>query len=497
MTDLQQRLDAIRAAPPGPQVGAFFDYDGTLIDGYSAAAYFTDRVRRGEAGAAEILRMLQLARGPDPTDDEFATIVTDGMAPWIGHREADLAERWAGLFKSSIAGWLFPEGYRLVREHVKAGHTVVIASSATRYQLEPVAREYGIEHLLYTRLGVRRGIISGKLEGRPPWGAGKAVAVRAFADAQAVDLAQSFGYANGNEDIDFLDAVGNPTAINPKPLLATHAGQLAWPRLEFPARRRAPWSAWAGTVGMYAAWAGAFGLGYALDKITGDTRRAVDLIGSVGSEVGLAAAGIRMEVHGEHNLWSHRPAVFILNHQSKLEFLLFPVLVRRGLTGVAKAEAAKVPGFGHFMRMADFAFLDRDNTRSAVDALAPAVERLRRGLSVAMAPEGTRSYSPKLGSFKKGAFRLAMQAQVPIVPVVFRNSAELMPRNAQLIRGGTAQVMVLDPIDVSGWKPETLEQHIAEVRQRYVDTLDNWPGGNPTAPPPARWVAKAEELHHE
>ncbi len=215
------------------------------------------------------------------------------------------------------------------------------------------------------------------------------------------------------------------------------------------------------------------GLGYA--KVTGNERRAVDLIGSIGFDAALAIAGVEVETYGEHNLWTHRPAVFLLNHQSKLDFYVMFSLLRRGFTGVAKKEAENTPGFKTFMRMAEMAFIDRGNTTKAIEALQPAVDRLKKGLSVCMAPEGTRSYSPQLGRFKKGAFHVAMQAGVPIVPVVIRNAGEMMSRNSLTMRAGKVQVAVLSAIDVAKWKVETLDKHVAEVRELYLTTLENWP----------------------
>jgi putative phosphoserine phosphatase / 1-acylglycerol-3-phosphate O-acyltransferase len=103
------------------------------------------------------------------------------------------------------------------------------------------------------------------------------------------------------------------------------------------------------------------------------------------------------------------------------------------------------------------------------------VETLRGGLSVAVAPEGTRSYTPEVGPFKKGAFHIAMQAGVPVIPVVIRNAGEICRRNAMVARPGTVDVAILDPIDVSAWDPGDLDDKVAEVRRLFVDTLLNWP----------------------
>ena len=107
--------------------------------------------------------------------------------------------------------------------------------------------------------------------------------------------------------------------------------------------------------------------------------------------------------------------------------------------------------------------------------MQPAVDRLRLGMSVVIAPEGTRSLTPRLGRFKKGPFHMAMQAGAPIVPVVIRNSYEVMPRGSLLLRPGTVRVCALPPIDVTKWNVEDLDDHIADVQALFQRTLDDWP----------------------
>jgi 1-acyl-sn-glycerol-3-phosphate acyltransferase len=105
--------------------------------------------------------------------------------------------------------------------------------------------------------------------------------------------------------------------------------------------------------------------------------------------------------------------------------LILAKLLRSGFTAVAKKEAASVPGFGLAFQLAGVAFIDRADTAAAKAALEPAVQQLREGVSLVVAPEGTRSATPALGRFKKGAFHVAMQAGVPVVPIVIRNAGEL------------------------------------------------------------------------
>jgi putative phosphoserine phosphatase/1-acylglycerol-3-phosphate O-acyltransferase len=97
---------------------------------------------------------------------------------------------------------------------------------------------------------------------------------------------------------------------------------------------------------------------------------------------------------------------------------------------------------------------------------------LREGLSLVVAPEGTRSSTARIGRFKKGAFHAAMQAGVPIVPIVVLNALDALPNKALFIRPATVQVIVHPPISTDDWTSETLEDRIEEIHQLFEDTLE-------------------------
>ncbi|MGB0955882.1 MAG: 1-acylglycerol-3-phosphate O-acyltransferase, partial [Panacagrimonas sp.] len=313
------------------------------------------------------------------------------------------------------------------------------------------------------------------LDGEPLWNQGKARAVRQFAKDHKTDLKQSYAYANGDEDIAFLSSVGRPMALNAGTQLAEVAETHQWPQTRFSVRRKMPLSAKLRTVASYSAMAGSFLGGLAANKLGVPQKQALNFITAVAPEMGLAAAGIELNIIGEENLWAERPAVFVFNHQSPLDLVIAINLMRKNATGVVKQEAADMLGWGQFLKFMDAAFVDRADPEKARAALAPAVEKLKKGMSLGICPEGTRSYSPRMGPFKKGAFHMAMQAQVPIVPVVLRNAGEVMHRNAGWMRSGVVDICVLPPISVEKWKRENLDQHIADVRQLFIDTLDQWP----------------------
>ena len=468
-------IASILSEPRGPEIGAFFDFDGTLIDGYSASHYYRDKLGRGAVDLDELADLIAFSRLQEPTTADFEAMLRSVAGRMTHLSREQWGDVWLQLFRKQIAATIFPEAWRLVQAHRRMGHTVVVASSATAEQIAPVADEFQIEHRLSSRLADIGGQLSGELDGRPLWGPEKAAAVHRFAQEHGLQLKACHAYANGDEDRDFLGIVGHPTAVNPQPLLAAHAAALSWPSLSFAPRARVSLTDRLRTVGAYGVMAASFAGGVIYDRLTGKRRRALDLVSTIGSELGLTLAGIDVRIQGEQHLWSQRPAVFIFNHQSPLDLVVGLKLAQRSFTGVVKKEAAEVPGFGQFMKFADMAFVDRGNAKAAREAMAPAVEKLRSGISVGICPEGTRSYSPRLGSFKKGAFHLAMAAGVPIVPVVMRNVGECMWRNGLWMRPGTVDVAVLPPIDVSGWQLADLDQHVEATRQLYVQTLAQWP----------------------
>jgi putative phosphoserine phosphatase/1-acylglycerol-3-phosphate O-acyltransferase len=470
-------IDGIKAGPSGPKIAAFFDFDGTLIQGYSAGALITHRARNFELGPDEFVRTMLAALGGPLDETAFNDLMLQGIRGWVGRTDDELLELGQQLFTQEIAGALFHGTWRLVRAHQNMGHTVVIATSATRMQVQPMATELGIEHVLCTELETEQGVITGQLAGRPPWGEGKRAAVTEFAKREKIPLKNCHGYANGNEDVPFLDAVGHPHPINPGSDLARHAAERGWHVLQFRGKRSQfhPMSL-VRTTGVFGGFAAAVGAGTLVGVLTNDSRGGVDLATSLFGRLAGQLGNIQFDVIGEEHA-THRPAVFFINHQSTLiDALVTSRIVQRGFTVVAKAEVKQMPVLGQLLTMADVAFLDRTDTSKAISAMQPAVDRLRGGISIAISPEGTRSLSPKVGAFKKGGFHLARDAGVPIVPIVIRNAGEIMWRNAKVSQEGTLEIVVHEPLPTVDWTKADLDDWVPRTRQLYVDTLDDWPG---------------------
>lgn len=214
--------------------------------------------------------------------------------------------------------------------------------------------------------------------------------------------------------------------------------------------------------------------------VTRERRRAIDRTIAVWGDWGTRAAGIALEVTGAAHLREARPAVFILNHQSGVDPILVCALLRGGFTAVAKREIRRNPVLGPAFAFVGVAFVDRADTARAIAALAPALEALRGGLSLVVAPEGTRSPGAPVGPFKKGAFHIAMAASVPIVPICIHNARDVLPRGGWLMRAARVRVDVLPPIPTGDWSAEQLDAKIAAVRRLYLERLGDADGASAT-----------------
>ncbi len=466
----------IMASPPGPKIGAFFDLDGTLVAGFTAVILTQERLLRRDMGVGELLGMVQAGLSHTLGRIEFEDLIGKAAAALAGRLLDDLEEIGERLFVQRIESRIYPEMRELVRAHVARGHTVVLSSSALTIQVNPVARFLGISNMLTNKFETTEdGILTGGVQKPILWGPGKAAAVQRFAAENGIDLKDSYFYADGDEDVALMYLVGNPRPTNPEGKMAAVAKRRGWPILRFSSRGpvglRRQLRTLAGFGSMFPVAAGAVGIGL----LTRNRRRGVNFFTSTFSQLSLAITGVQLNVIGQENLTAQRPAVFIFNHRNQVDPVIAGALVRDNWIGVGKKELEKDPIMGTLGKLLDGVFIDRDNPVAAVETMHAVEDRARRGLSIVIAPEGTRVDTTEVGPFKKGPFRLAMAAGIPIVPIVIRNAEIVAARNSTVINPGTVDVAVFPPISLQDWTVENLPERIAEVRQLYLDTLANWP----------------------
>lgn len=230
-----QALSEIDHDRPGPEVAAFFDLDGTLVAGFTAAAFLEHRLRQGELDrhkVAEILRHGLEGLLGRIGFDEFLALSLGTLAGRPGGALETLAR---ALFEREIRPRLQEPIVELVFAHRDLGHTVVLATSATNYQADPVARALGIDDVLCNRLAVDAlGRLTGRMEGPVIWAEGKARAVQAFAVERGLSLDDAWFYADGSEDIASMFLVGHPRPVNPGRRMRAAAARRGWPVIRVP-----------------------------------------------------------------------------------------------------------------------------------------------------------------------------------------------------------------------------------------------------------------------
>lgn len=205
--------------------------------------------------------------------------------------------------------------------------------------------------------------------------------------------------------------------------------------------------------------------------------------------------GITMTVEG----WEHletRPAIFIGNHQSMLDILLLGRIFPQRCTVTAKKSLKYSPFLGQWMTVAGAIFIDRGNSKDAQRSLQKACDDLKeKELSIWMFPEGTRTLTeaPTLLPFKKGAYHLAVQAGVPIVPVVCENYWRLYHKGTFV--GGELKIKVLPPIPTTGLTAADVTQLSVDTRELMLKTLRELsePVSTPVAEADDAALAKAAE----
>lgn len=201
--------------------------------------------------------------------------------------------------------------------------------------------------------------------------------------------------------------------------------------------------------------------------------RVYNWIGRTWTRIVLVISGVRIVVRGKENLTvNDGPFVVIFNHQSYVDI---PVIVQSlplQLRFVGKRDLLKVPFFGGTASRSGHIFIERSNYRDSLKGLKEAGNAMRElGVSIVMAPEGTRSTTGNLLPFKKGAFILALEAGLPILPVIIQGSREIMPKGSYTSLGGTVRVTVCKPIPTSDYTYAERNLLLKEVRGAMDDQL--------------------------
>ena len=169
------------------------------------------------------------------------------------------------------------------------------------------------------------------------------------------------------------------------------------------------------------------------------------------------------------------PAVYVANHQTNWDIIVLTGAVQPGVVAVGKKSLVWLPLFGILFYLSGNILIDRSNRSRAIDTIRQVVDKIRsRQISIWMFPEGTRSRGRGLLPFKTGAFHTAMQAGVPIVPVVATSYAKQIDLNRW--DNGEVRIEMLPPIDPNGWARDQVREcadHVRELMKAKLQELDH------------------------
>jgi 1-acyl-sn-glycerol-3-phosphate acyltransferase len=177
---------------------------------------------------------------------------------------------------------------------------------------------------------------------------------------------------------------------------------------------------------------------------------------------------VKVEVSGLEKI-PDAPVVFMSNHQSYFDVICLVAFLPRPARFVIKRVLVYVPVFGQAIVVTGHIIIEREKPKQAFSAMDKAAEKIRKGTSIFVFPEGTRSRDHRLGAFKKGGFVLALKAGVPVLPVSITGTQSMMPKGSYSFkRPKLVRVRVGDPIDTTVFNQETKEKLMTATRKAMI-----------------------------
>lgn len=181
----------------------------------------------------------------------------------------------------------------------------------------------------------------------------------------------------------------------------------------------------------------------------------------------------RIHVHGTENVREDQNYVYMANHSSLIDIPALFACLPYQFRIMAKKELFYVPFLGwHLLTAGNFP-IDRSDPRKTAKSLRGVIDGVRGGKSLAVFPEGTRTPTGLLQDFKSGAFKIALRAGVPIVPVSIRGTFKLLPKTTLAPRPGRVDVIIGKPIDTRAYSEKTLGELIATTRSAIQANLES------------------------
>jgi putative phosphoserine phosphatase/1-acylglycerol-3-phosphate O-acyltransferase len=395
---------------PATHAAAVFDLDRTLIGGPSAPVFshslHAAGISQRRIPGTDVVAATYRALGETALTAATARIAARATAGW----SCELVDQAAEAAADELMTILQPYAAGVIEEHRAAGRAVVMATTSPAPLVTPFAERLGMDAVIATAWSTRDGAYTGELDGPIVWGRGKLDAVRAWADANGIDLRSSWAYSDSYYDAPLLDAVGNPVAVNPDLRLVVVARLRGWPIRHLDLPEGVPKIA-----------------GRELQAWTRFLQRPELL------------ANVRLDIAGVEHIPREGPAIVVFNHRSYFDGTVVGAVL--GQTGrsfrfLGKKEVFDAPVIGAFARMAGGIRVNRSS--GSDEPLEAAVKVLEAGEAIALAPEGTIPRGPAFFDTELrgrwGAARLAAETRAPVIPVGLWGTEKVWPRNSRLPR---------------------------------------------------------------
>ena len=388
---------------------AFFDLDRTILldasgpemnNALVVAGIAPDRKVPGIGVVGELYRrfgetlpVMALARA--------AALAAKG---WDVDACAEAANSAAKALEAKVA----PYARSLLDQHRADGRPVVLATTSPEHLVRPLAERLGFDDVIATKYQTDGGRYTGALEGGFVWALGKLAAVRRWAEANQVDLAESFAYSDSIYDLPLLSAVGHPVAVNPDVRLRVFALARRWPALWLDVPPGVP-------------------------KLAG--REPFDILRALGRPEAFPFA--RFDISGVDNLPATGPGIVVANHRSYFDTAAIGLTVMRAgrsLRFLGKKEVFDAPVVGPLAKALGGIRVDRGT--GSGEPLREAQRALEAGELVALMPQGTiprgpAFFEPVLEG-RHGAARLASASGAPVIPLGLWGTEKVWPRSSRL-----------------------------------------------------------------
>lgn len=182
--------------------------------------------------------------------------------------------------------------------------------------------------------------------------------------------------------------------------------------------------------------------------------------------------GSNVIIHGKENI-PDGPVVFICNHEGNFDIPVLLGFIEKPFGFISKIEVKKIPLLSTWMEVINCVFLDRKDRRQAIASIREGVALLKKGHSIVIFPEGTRSKGGPVGEFKTGSFRLAKDAAVPIVPISIRGTSDVFEKNGLSIKPADIHVVIGKAVEPKSFKEQDLKELANEVREVVISNLND------------------------